>query len=178
MGGCPAECKCGKGVGDGKQASMDTMLRRGRATVEREKNGSDRYAFRVVGELTTLRAEMAGVLAALQKIDPSISAAIGTDSKSILDVLARFQGRDSPPFIETSRYPDLLAPILQLLHTRWQQGSRTIFYKVRAHRGFLLNELADKQADEGHTSHVWMGEVRSQEMEADLLFTKLDQKGI
>ena len=112
---CPASCKCGKRVGAGKHASMDTVLRRCRAAAERASTGlSDRLAFRVDGDLTTLRAEMAGILAALQTIDPSISAAIGTDTQSTLDVLARFQGRDSPPFMESSRCPDLLKPLLRL----------------------------------------------------------------
>ena len=130
---------------------MDTILRRCRAAAERASNGlSDRFAFRVDYDLTTLRAEIAGILAALQTIDPSISAAIGTDSQSTLDLLARFQGGDSPPFMESSRYPDLLEPILRLLHTSIELGSKTIFYKVRAHRGFTINEIADQQADEGH----------------------------
>ena len=108
---------------------MDTILRRCRDAAERASTGlSDRFAFRVDGDLTTLRADMAGILAALQTIEPSISAAIGTDPQSTLDVLTRFQGRESPPFIESSRYPDLLEPILRLLHTRMELGSKTIFY--------------------------------------------------
>ena len=102
---------------------------------------------------------------------------MGTDSQSTLDVLARFQGRDSPPFIETSPYPDLLELILRLLHTRMELGSKNIFYKVRAHRGFTINEIADQQADIGDTSNVWIGEVRGEEIDEDLFFTKLDQKG-
>ena len=57
-------------------------------------------------------------------------------------------------------------------------GSKTIFYKVRAHREFALNEIADQQADKGHTSNVRIGEVRGGEMDEYLLFTKLDQKGV
>ena len=48
---------------------------------------------------------------------------------------------------------------------------------MRAHRGFIINEIADQQADKGHTSNVWIGEVRGREMDENLLFTKLDQKG-
>ena len=73
--------------------------------------------------------------------------------------------------MESSRYPDLFEPILRLLDTRMGLGS--IFYKVRAHRGFIINEIADQQADKGHSSNVWIGEV----MDEYLLFTKLDQKG-
>ena len=138
----------------------------------------DRYSFRVEGDLTTLRAEMAGVLAALQKIDTSISVALGTDSQGTLTELERFRGRDSPPSLESTRYPDLLVPILKLLQSCAQSGSKTIFYKVRAHRGLMINETADQQAEKGHTADVWLGEVRGREMEEALLFTKLDQKGM
>ena len=158
---------------------MDTIIQRYEAVTERVNNGFlDRYAFRVDGDLTTLRAEMAGVLAALQKIDISVSAAFGTDSQGVLTELERFRGRDSPPFLESTLYPDLLEPILQLLQMRMESGSQTIFYKVRAHRGLTLNEIADQQADKGHTADVWLGEVRGREMEDDLLFTMRDQKGV
>ena len=66
---CPASCRCGQGVGAGKQASRDTILKRGEVAKERVKQGFlNRYSFRVEGDLTTVRAEMAGVLAALQRI--------------------------------------------------------------------------------------------------------------
>ena len=71
---------------------------------ERARNGFvDRFAFRVAGDLTTSRAEMAGILAALQKIDTSISAVLGTDSQSVLNYLEHFRGKDSPPFLEITR---------------------------------------------------------------------------
>ena len=57
-----------------------------------------------------------------------------------------------------------------------QSGSKTIFYKVRAIRGLRLNEIADQQAEKGHTEDAWLGEVRGREMEEALLFTKLDHK--
>ena len=56
-------------------------------------------------------------------------------------------------------------------------GSKTILYKVRTHRNFTINEIADQQADEGHTSNVWIGVLRGGEMDEDILVTKLDQKG-
>ena len=63
---------------------------------------------------------MAGILAALQKNDASISAVRGTDAQSVLNHLEHFRGKDSPPFLEITRYPDLLWLILQLLHERMQ----------------------------------------------------------
>ena len=54
-------------MGAGKQASRDMILKRCEVEAERMNKGFlDRYSFRVEGDLTTLRAEMAGVLAALQ----------------------------------------------------------------------------------------------------------------
>ena len=113
---CPASCRCGKGVGAGKQASRDTILKRCEDEEERANQGFvDRYSFRVEGDLTTLRAEMAGILAALQKRDISISVALWTDSQGALTELERFRGRDSPPSLESTKYPDLLEPILKIL---------------------------------------------------------------
>ena len=138
----------------------------------------ERYAFRVDGDLTTLRAQMAGVLAALQKFVISVSTALGTDSQGVLTELERSQGRGSAPFLESTPYPDLLEPISKVLQMRTEPGSKTIFYKVRAHRRLTLNEIADQQADKGHTADAWLGEVRGREMEDDLLFTTFDQKGV
>ena len=59
-----------------------------------------------------------------------------------------------------------------------ESGSKTILYKVRAHRGLTLNEIADQQVEKGHTADAWLGEVRGREIEETLLFTKLDQKGV
>ena len=127
------------------------------AAVERVKNGlSDRFAFCVEGDLTTSRAGMAGILAALQNIDTFISAAIGADSQSVLNDLKRLSG-DSHLFLESTGYPDLLEPSFQLLHIRMELGSKTIFYKVRAHCALLLREIADQQADKGHTFNHWIG---------------------
>ena len=67
---------------------------------------------------------------------------------------------------------------MKLLQLRTESGSKTIFYKVRAHRGLTLNEIADQQAEKGHTADAWLGEVRGREMEEALLFTRLDQKGM
>ena len=136
------------------------ILKRCEAAAERVNKGFlDRYSFRVDGDLTTLPAEMAGVLAALQKIDISVYAALGADSQDVLTELERLRGRDSPPSLESTMYPDLLEPILKLLQLRTESGSKTFFYKVRAHRGLTLNEIADQQSDKGHTSDVWLGEA-------------------
>ena len=80
--------------------------------------------------------------------------------------------------MESIIYPDLLEPILRLLHKHMELGSKTILYNVRAHRGLALNEIADQQADKGHISNVWIGEVRGGELEDDLFCTKLDQEGV
>ena len=63
---CPASCKCGKGVGPGAQVSLDIIFMYCEVAAERARNGfSDRFAFRLDSDLAALRAEMAGVLAAL-----------------------------------------------------------------------------------------------------------------
>ena len=42
----------------------------------------------------------------------------------------------------------------------------------------MINDIADQQAEKGHTADASLGEVRGREMEEALLFTKLDQKGM
>ena len=129
-------------MGAGNQASRDTILKRCEAAAERVNKGFlDRYAFRVDGDLTTLRAEMAGVLAAMQKNYISVSAASGTDSQGVLTELERVRGRDSPPSLESTRYPDILEPILKLLQLRTESGSKTIFYEVRARHSVDLRSM-------------------------------------
>ena len=55
--------------------------------------------------------------------------------------------------------------------------AQTIFYKVKAHRGLALNKAADQQADLGHSTHKWIGEIREEEANGGFRFTKLDSKG-
>ena len=88
-------------------------------------------------------------LASPQKVNTSVSAAICTDLQSVLDILERCRGKDFPPSLENTRYPDLIGPILLLLYERMQLGSQTIIYIVWLHRGLALNEVAYQQADIG-----------------------------
>ena len=76
------------------------LLRRMEVRKRSEDGVLDRYALRVDGDLATTRAEMAGILACLQRVDRGTSLAIGTDSKGVLDILERFRGKDSPPFLD------------------------------------------------------------------------------
>ena len=109
------------------QASLGTAIIRRKADAQRARKGSaDRFAFWVDGDVTpTSRAEMAGILAALQKINASTSAVLDTDSQSVPNDLERFRhgDKDSPPLLESTQYSDLLGMILQLLlHERMQLG--------------------------------------------------------
>jgi len=47
---------------------------------------------------------------------------------------------------------DIMRDIVQLLRERIDQGLLTIVFKIKAHRGDPLNELADRWADEGRQS--------------------------
>ena len=63
------------------QASLGTAIMRRKAAAERARNGfSDRFAFQVDRDVSASRVQMTGILAALQKIDTSISAAMSMDS--------------------------------------------------------------------------------------------------
>ena len=128
------------------------LLRRMEARERSEGGFLDRYALRVDGNLATTRAEMAGILACLQRVDRGTSVAIGKDSKCVLDILERFRGKDSPPFLDSMLNSDHLGPMLDILHERMVRSAQTIFYKVRAHRGLALNEVADRGIQGGAAS--------------------------
>ena len=175
---CPGRCPCRQGHSDGRPASLGTIiLRRNDANKRAAEGFVDRFAFRVDGELATARAEMAAILASLQAVSRTTSVAIGTDAESVLDILNHFRGKDSPPFLESMPNADLLGPILDIINDRMGNDAQTIFYKVRAHRGLALNEAADQQAELGHSSHRWIGEIREEEANGGFRFTKLDSKG-
>ena len=94
---------------------------------------------------------MAGILACLDKIPHQCHAVIGTDSDNALIILERFRGKDSAPFVDGLPYRDLLEPILGYIQRRSEQEAKTVFMKVRAHRGLPANEVVDDCAAKGHT---------------------------
>ena len=94
---------------------------------------------------------MAGILACLDKIPHQCRAMIGTDLDNALTTLDRFRGKDSAPFVDGLPYRDLLEPMLGYIQARRRsaQGVRTVFMKVRAHRGLPVNEVAEDCAAKG-----------------------------
>ena len=123
----------------------------------------DRWVVKVHGDPDSTRAEMAGILACLDKIPYQCHAVIGTDSNNALTILDRFRGKDSAPFVDGLPYRDLLEPILGYIRRRSAQGAKTGFVKVRAYRGLPANEVADDCAAKGHTSVISLGEDRERE---------------
>ena len=109
------------------------------------------------------RAEMAGILACVEKVPCHRNVVIGTDSDNALTIMDRFRGKDSAPFVDGLPYPDMLEPLLGCIRRRSAQGARTSFMMIRTHRGLPVNEVADEWAAKGHTSVISLGEDRELE---------------
>ena len=173
---CPESCMCGLGTVKGSMGTLPSRaegLQRKRRLLDRIDQGFvDRWGVKVHGDPDSTRAEMAGILACLDKIPHQCHAVIGTDSDNALTNLDRFRGKDSTPFVDGLRYRDLLEPLLGCIRRRSAQGAKTAFMKVRAHRGWLpVNEVADDYAAKGHTSVISLGEARELELDQDLHLT-------
>jgi len=75
-----------------------------------------------------------------------------SDSACFLSSSQKWTGEGKSPSMHGNLDADIMRDIVQLLRERIDQGLLTIFIKIKAHRGDLLNELADRWADEGRQS--------------------------
>jgi len=78
---------------------------------------------------------------------------LGSRLKEFMTVSSNWVGEGKDPLLRHS--PD--GDIIKVLHRRVNLGLFTIFIKIRAHRGELLNEKADRWAEEGRDD---VGNVR------------------
>ena len=177
---CPESCMCGLGTVKGSMGTLPSRaegLQRQRRLLDRVDQGFvDRWGVKVHGDPDSTRAEMAGILACLDKIPYQCHVVIGTDSNNALTILDRFRGKDSAPFVDGLPYRDLLEPILGYIRRRSAQGAKTVFMKVRAHRGLPANEVADDCAAKGHTSVISLGEDRERDRKSTRLNSSHSQQ--
>jgi len=75
-----------------------------------------------------------------------------SDSACFLSSSQKWTGEGKSPFMHGNLDANIMRDIVQLLRERIKEGLRTIFIKIKAHRGDPLNELADRWADEGRQS--------------------------
>jgi len=75
-----------------------------------------------------------------------------SDSACFLSSSQKWIGEGKSPSMYGNPGADIMRHIVQLLRERIEQGLLTIFFKIKAHRGGPLNELADRWADEGRQS--------------------------
>ena len=121
---------------------------------------------------------MAGILACFDKVPYHCNVVLGTELEKSQAIMDRFRGQDSAPSVDGLPYRDLQEPLLVCIRRRSAPGGRTIFMKVRAHRGRLLvHEVADEWAAKGHSSVITLGEDREMESDQGLDFTKLTAEG-
>ena len=77
---------------------------------------------------------------------------VGDAGSGEASVAARLAGpnlRQHVWLLRNSPDGDILARFIKVLHQRVSMGLFTMFIKIRAHRGEILNEKADRWADEG-----------------------------
>jgi len=75
-----------------------------------------------------------------------------SDSACFLSFSQKWIGEEKSPSMHRNPDADIMRDIVQLLRERIEQGLRTIFVKIKAHRGDPLNEVADRWTDEGRQS--------------------------
>jgi len=75
-----------------------------------------------------------------------------SDSACFLSSSQKWIGEEKSPSMWGDLDADIMRDIVQLLRERIEQGLLTVFIKIKAHRGDLLNELVDRWADEGRQS--------------------------
>jgi len=96
------------------------------------------------------RAEFAAACLALEdSLSHSRPITILTDSKGLMTVGSDWVGEWKDPNLRHSPDGDVLGCIIEIFRTRVERGLLTMFVKIRAHHGELLNEKADRWADEG-----------------------------
>ena len=96
---------------------------------------------------TSLRAELAAILYAVQSIPPMEEITFLTDSLTSLQLINNMLSR--PQGLRHHKHRRLLSELAQLL---WSRQAPVTAHKVRAHIGCSGNERADRLAQAAHTS--------------------------
>ena len=100
-----------------------------------------------VGGDSSGRAEFAAACLALEdSLTHDRAIVVLTDSKGLMTVGSNWVVEGKDPLLRHSLDGDMLARIIKVLHQRETMGLFTMFIKIRAHRGELLNEKADRWA--------------------------------
>ena len=102
----------------------------------------------VSGPPSSPRAELTGILLALEEAAESASVTILTDSLVSIQWLKAAQRLDWPLWMRGIAERQLLRAVIHKLNRRSEQSGSTRIVKVRAHAAQLLNEAADISAAE------------------------------
>mmetsp|Transcript_69333 Transcript_69333/g.144581 ORF Transcript_69333/g.144581 Transcript_69333/m.144581 type:complete len:1175 (+) Transcript_69333:2-3526(+) len=115
------------------------------------------FYFRVGGEAAAIRGEMAAIAWATHpdQADIDEDLTIFTDSKTTMDIVARWRRRDFAPRAQDEKHWDILQDLLENLLKR---TAKTTFVWVKAHSGDVGNELADHWAGLGTSSDTFRWE--------------------
>ena len=95
----------------------------------------------------SLRTELAAIASVLQSASVREDLLYLGDSETALDRIRSWIGRGPKASLVGDANADIMRPIIECLRVRTQQGARTFFVKIKAHRGEPLNECADTQAE-------------------------------
>jgi len=104
---------------------------------------------RVGGQHSSIRAELAAVVMALQGTPRADDLAILIDSAAAIQRLWWFRSHDFQPAEHMVKDYNIINDILRELKLWSASSSRTLFVKVHGHSGDPLHEEADRLAVEG-----------------------------
>ena len=91
---------------------------------------------------------------ALRQADKDRDLLYLCDSEAALTKVQQWIGEGGRRTLTGYPEADILKAVVELLHTRVQAKSYTVFVKVRAHRGEPLNETADSLAEAGRNAEL------------------------
>jgi len=95
------------------------------------------------------RVEFAAACLALEDpLSHDKPIALLTDSKGLMTVGSNWVGEGKDPLILHSLDGDILGRIIELLWIRAERGLFTIFVKIQAHRGELLDRWPDDERED------------------------------
>jgi len=120
----------------------------------------------VSGPPSSPRAELTGILLALEEPDESSDITVLTDSLVSIQWLIAAQRVDWPLWMRGIAERQLLRAVINKLNRRSERSARTRIVKVRAHAAQLLNEAADVSAADAAEQHPSAADPRATSPEA------------
>ena len=120
--------------------------------------GAHNAGSRVVGNLSSTRAELAAIAQAVKMAPMDKELVILIDSAAAIRRLSWYRRKDFRPHPRKTKDFDIVKKIVESLDERRQNGARTTMVKVHGHTGEPLHAVADAMATEGANRKMEDGE--------------------